>query len=118
MKIHPHLCRTPINTTLSALIALALVVLPITGHAEEPNSGTPAEKPAQNGSPFGAFNMTAIYGQIIEGMLTQLAKPEVAAKLARFQRQHFEALVKEGFSPDEALKIVTSTQIPLMGASK
>ena len=62
--------------------------------------------------------MGTIYGQLIDGVLTQLAKPEMATKLARFQRQHFEALVKEGFTSDEALKIVTSTQVPFSGSSK
>ena len=98
--------------TLAALIALSLVALP---HADAQETGANASptEPAQNASPFGAFDVGAIYGQLIDSILTQLAKPEMAAKLARFQRQHFDALVKEGFNPEEALKIVTSTQVPL-----
>ena len=117
MKTNPYSCRAPVNTAFGAFIALALIVLPLAGHAEETDPHTSAGKPTPNASVSGPFDMTAIYGQIIEGLLTQLAKPEVAAKLARFQKQHFDALVKEGFNRDEALKIVTSTQIPL-GASK
>lgn len=85
--------------------------------AQAPNTGTPPSGTRQ-ASPFGDFNVGAIYGQLMDGILTQLAKPETAAKLAKFQKQHFDALVKEGFSQDDALKIVTSTQVPLMPTSK
>ena len=53
-------------------------------------------------------------GQSMRATLTELAKPETSALLARFQKQHFDALVKEGFTREEALRVVCATQAPLV----
>lgn len=44
------------------------------------------------------------------------ARPDVAAvarRAARFTRAYYEALLTEGFSPDEALRIVSGVRAPL-----
>ncbi|HYF34095.1 MAG TPA: hypothetical protein VD994_02305 [Prosthecobacter sp.] len=54
------------------------------------------------------MDLSCMYGQVFDAVLTHFAKPETAAKLARFQKQYYDALVWEGFTKDEALKIITS----------
>jgi hypothetical protein len=38
--------------------------------------------------------------------------PELAGALAKFEKRYYDALVKEGFSKEEALKIITSQTLP------
>ena len=38
--------------------------------------------------------------------------PELPAALAKFEKRYYDALVKEGFTKDEALKIITSQPLP------
>jgi hypothetical protein len=52
----------------------------------------------------------------VAAQMSALAKPETAEKMARYVKNFQNALIKEGFSKEEALKIVTS--MPLPTASK
>jgi hypothetical protein len=38
--------------------------------------------------------------------------PELPAALAKFEKRYYDALIKEGFTKDEALKIITSQALP------
>ena len=49
---------------------------------------------------------------MIEAQLRIAEKPETAERVATFKRNLFEALVKKGFRPLEALQIVVATGIP------
>lgn len=42
-----------------------------------------------------------------------LDNEQLPVALARFRKRYYDALIKEGFSKDAALKIVTSEQLPL-----
>ena len=53
---------------------------------------------------------------MLESMAQTLAKKDVAENLATFSRNYYQALIARGFSPEEALKIVTSTGIPTAGS--
>ncbi len=44
-------------------------------------------------------------------MLDLLAKPETAARVAAFKRNLFDALVKEGFSPEEAIQVMNESDL-------
>jgi hypothetical protein len=48
----------------------------------------------------------------IAAQLSALAKPETAQKMARYVKNFQNALIKEGFTREEALKIVTSMPLP------
>jgi hypothetical protein len=102
----------------ASLLGLLLILLPFTGRAQDTKPNTLPDKTARNQSLFQNPDIGAVYGQLFDSILTQLSKPEIAAKLARFQRQHFDALIKEGFTKEEALKIVISTPVPLPGSAK
>ena len=54
--------------------------------------------------------------QAYGGMLDYMAKPETVAKLAKQKRNYYLALVNEGFTADEALKLVVANgSIPFLG---
>jgi len=61
--------------------------------------------------------MAPMMGQMPEASITAtlavLSKPEAATRLAAFTRNYDAALLKTGFTKDEALRIVTSVGIPL-----
>ena len=48
---------------------------------------------------------------MIEGTIKGLERPETIERLARFARRYYDALVKEGFSKEEALQIVAGAGI-------
>jgi len=48
----------------------------------------------------------------LEGTLAALAKPENAERLADFTKNYYDALVRRGFTKDQALQIVTAVGIP------
>jgi hypothetical protein len=60
--------------------------------------------------------MTPMWAKMAEASITStfaaLSKPEAAERLAAFTRNYYNALLKKGFTKDEALRIVTSTGIP------
>ena len=85
--------------TLSVLCFLSLVGLP--AFAQEP---TPAEP-----APFQMPDMSKLYSQMMTGMFEESLKPERAVQLAHFQKLHYDALVKEGFTKPEALELVKAS---------
>ena len=50
----------------------------------------------------------------MEVQLEVLSKPETAQKLAAFAHNYYQALVKTGFTEDQALQIVARAGIPLV----
>ena len=55
--------------------------------------------------------MTEMYTSLIHAMLKVYSNPEITDQLAKIDRNYYNALVKAGFAPDDALKIVISKQI-------
>src|SRR5262245_55336737 len=45
---------------------------------------------------------------VFDGMLAYLGKPETATKIASIHKTYLEALMKEGFTRQEAMSIITS----------
>jgi len=62
--------------------------------------------------------MSPMIGMMVKGMMETmfdfLAKPETAEKLAVYTRNYYDALIKKGFSEEEALRIVTAIGFPAM----
>ena len=76
--------------------------------------------PSQSASPHANVpppmpDMSAMWFQMMNAMFTELTRPKRATQLARFQKQYYDALVKEGFTKDEALNIIKATPLPLAG---
>jgi len=49
---------------------------------------------------------------MIEAQLKIAEKPETAQRLATFKRNLFDALVKKGFTQDQAMQITLTTALP------
>lgn len=104
------------KVVLAALISVFFVSAPMAFAAGQgPDAGRPVapgevqKKLAQMGPVMG--NMME---QMMAGMIDLLARPETADKLASFTRNYYDALVKKGFTKEEALRIVSSQQ-PMQG---
>jgi len=54
---------------------------------------------------------------MIEAQLTKAAAPDTAERLATFKRNLFDALLKKGFTTDQAIQIVLTTGIPTAAPS-
>lgn len=96
------------------LLTVLFVSFSATAYAEEQQQTTPEQQ--QQMMEQAMSNMLPFMGQMMKIMLhvqfEVLAEPETADKLATFTRNYYEALLKKGFSKDEALKIVMNMQIP------
>ena len=101
-------------------LLLVLSAISISQAEEKKPAPSPQESKQQLEDTFGA--MIPLTGKMVEAMmetqLTVLAKPESAEKVARYIKNLHDALIKQGFSKDEAMKIVTSLPIPSAPSSK
>ncbi len=48
--------------------------------------------------------------KLVDGALDYMAKPETAKRLARVKRAYYDALIAEGFTKDEAFRIILTNQ--------
>lgn len=51
---------------------------------------------------------------MIDGTLKAMSKPENIDRMAAFTRQYYQALMKQGFTKEEALQIVAGAGIPAL----
>jgi hypothetical protein len=91
----------------------------------------PASKPAtrdtasaaQIDQMMGMFNqMGPMYEtmmkSMVEGTLKAISEPENIERMAVFTRRYYEALMKHGFTKEEALQIVAGVGVPAMKAGR
>jgi hypothetical protein len=92
-----------------AVVSLLLLLNARPVAAQQP--GTP--DPAAMAQMFS--QMTPMYEgmsqAMIEGTLKALEKPETVDRLARFAKRYYDALIKQGFSKEEALQIVAGAGV-------
>jgi hypothetical protein len=62
--------------------------------------------------------MAQMMSAMVEAMSQTFAKKEIADNFATFTRNYYLALVKNGFTEEEALKIVVSSGLPSMGGKQ
>jgi hypothetical protein len=101
----------------TALLALAVPVL----RAQQPTpkpSGPDTSVAAQFQQVAGMFNqMGPMYEtmmrSMVEGTLKALADSANVERLAVFSRRYYLALVRQGFTREEALQIVAGVHLPL-----
>lgn len=101
-------------------LALALTSVGIGREEEKKPAPTAEETRQQIETMFGAMlPMTGKMVQIMtEAQLDVLAKPESSEKVARYIKNLYDALIKEGFPKEDALRIVTSLPLPSTPSSK
>jgi len=84
----------------SVLIALLLSVI-----------ATPAL--AQNRAKADPEAFKGLMGAMMKAMFSVLSDPEMGESMAKFYRNFHDSLVAQGFTKEQAMKIVTSTPLPL-----
>jgi hypothetical protein len=98
MKTHLQIFITAVCT--------AAVLFTVAAFAQKPSPSPATAKP-----PFQMPDMSARWSQMAHAMYS----PERAAELAHFQKLYYDALVKEGFTKEEALSIIRANQFSAMG---
>ena len=91
--------------------------------AQQPTSRPAMPDSTQMAQMAGMFNqMGPMYESMmqamIEGTIKAFEKPETIERLARFSRRYYEALMKQGFSKEEALQIVAGAGIAGVRSTK
>jgi hypothetical protein len=105
-------------------IAGALLLLMTTaGMGQQPTSRSQVPDSAAMAQMAGMFTqMGPMYESMmqamVEGTLKAFEKPETIERLARFSRRYYDALIKQGFTKEEALQIVAGSGIAGMRAGK
>ncbi len=103
--------------TCAALIMVAAGAWAQTPTPTERPRPTPEETQKLMDSALGAIGptMARMAEAMIQAQLKIAEKPETADSIATFKRNLYEALVKKGFKPGEALQIVLATGLPSQG---
>ena len=104
-----------------SVIALSLLALPAS--AQQPTQGSTVPDSAAFSRMAGMFNqMGPMYETMtqamFDGTLKALERPETVDRLAHFARRYYEALMKQGFTKEEALAIVAGAGIPVAKATR
>jgi hypothetical protein len=97
--------RVPSYTIVLGAAAVLLVARHV--RAQQPTAPNP-EQMQQMMGPMMAQMATVM----LEATFTALAKPENTERLADFTKHYYDALIKRGFTKEEALQIVVGTGIP------
>ncbi|NQT89814.1 MAG: hypothetical protein HQ558_00995 [Candidatus Omnitrophica bacterium] len=59
--------------------------------------------------------ISSMMDSMVGAMFKLLAKPEIAENMATFTKNYYDALIKKGFSKEEALQIVVAVGVPSAG---
>ena len=100
----------------AAVAALCLVILlaPGASFAQSPSSKPAAMDPSMFSAALS--QMGPMYEQMtqstIAGTLKAMEQPENVERMATFARRYYEALIKQGFSREEALQITAGAGNP------
>ena len=102
------------KTSAICFLVMALAVISV-ANAQYPNPPTPIQPPINqflkdlDASVPVKMKATEI---AVAAQVSALAKPETAEKMARYVKNFQNALIKEGFTKEEALRIVISMPLP------
>jgi hypothetical protein len=104
-------------------VCAALLLASQAAIAQQPTARPQMPDSAGMAQMAGMFNqMGPMYENMmqamIEGTLKVYEKPETIERLARFSRRYYEALMKQGFTREEALQIVAGAGIAGMRTGK
>jgi len=96
---------------LAGLALLAFILAPAVARAEE--SEAPAQPPAAPQDVHQAMQqvgpaMTEMITTTLDGLLAYMTRPETTDQMAVFVRNYYDALIKKGFTEEQALQIATS----------
>jgi hypothetical protein len=117
-------CLPALPKILGCLTTTVLVLNPAVAIAQQPKP-TPSPSPSPSSSPStpNFKQITDMFGQMgpmyesmtqgmLEGTLKTLDQTKTIERIASFNRRYYEALIKQGFTKDEALQIVVGVGVP------
>ena len=97
--------HTLMKTHLQILVATVCTAAVLFGGAAF--AQRPSPSPATPKVPFQMPDMSGVWSKMAHAMFT----PEHAVELAHFQKLYYDALIKEGFTKEEALSIIRADQL-------
>src|SRR5213593_848749 len=100
-----------------------LLLTATTGMGQQPTAHPTVNDSAAMAQMAGMFNQMgpmyeSMVQSMVEGTLKAFEKPETIERLARFARRYYDALIKQGFTKEEALQIVAGTGIAAVRAGR
>jgi len=96
----------------TALPLALLLFVPTGASGQRPSKPDSMQAQLEQASAMMGPMMGQMMEAMMEGMLRVLSKPENAERLAAFTRNYYDALVRKGFTKDEALQIVIAAGMP------
>src|SRR6266700_945428 len=109
--IHPVPSR---GTGTALALGALLLLLPARAVSQQPTvSESLRTQMAQTSAMMGPM-MGQMMEAMMEGMLRVMAKPESVDRLATFAKNYYDALIRKGFTKEQALQIVIATGMPRM----
>jgi hypothetical protein len=99
---------------MSSRTMAAVVMMAVAWSSTAPAQTPPAAQPPDMAQMLESMlpMMTRMMESTIDIQLKAAEKPETAQRLARFKRQLYEALLRQGFAKEDALQIVIHTLPP------
>lgn len=83
--------------------------------SESAPAARPSGAESQDGEGIRAM-MSGMMAGVLDAYLDFLAHPSTSARLAKFQKNYYDALQEEGFSKEEAFELLQASGNPLGGA--
>jgi len=106
-----------VNSTVICCISVTLFLACIFIAKEATTQDSKSEQSPVDQHNAQQLQMMKFYGQAIESMAEAMLSEKTAKIYAKFSKDFYDALIAEGFSTNDALKIVVSTNIPLPAPS-
>ena len=106
-------------TSVAVVLMLATLTFPLVSRTEDQSkaqkkSSCPSCPKSKLSNTEATSRMQSMYEAVLNSVHTYLAKPETAERLASFAKNYYDALVKKGFTKEQALEIVIEAGIPTM----
>jgi D-ribose pyranose/furanose isomerase RbsD len=104
--------------TAAVLLALSIGAAHAQAPAGFPKPASPEDvKKAMDASMATMMdNMARMTETMTVAQLNIAAKPETAERIAEFKKNLYDALLRKGFTQDQAIAIVSATALPAAGA--
>ena len=107
---------------MNRVLSLSLLVIIIAAFSPDLSAQNKAEADSTNEFQQAKQMWMPMFGKMMgtmfESVLDVISKPENVQKLAAFMKNYYDALVDQGFTKEEAFKIITSSGIPMLNFYK
>ena len=109
-----------VRPLITAVLVVGLVSSSIAQTTAAPKTASPEE--LNKNMTAAMDSMVPMMGRVvdatIEAQLRIAERPETAARIATYKRNLYEALLKKGFTGDQAIQLTIATPLPATSAMK